>query len=180
MLVSYIHVTSQINCGDVTILNQKRLSLATTVKSAIDNCFGGIEWSGHQIACKKKNNTLVTGITIFGSLVMRFANDFHSWLRHSWKLLANRLTRDPKIVIHGNSCIILYFLYNLWHLSHLVWGDYVFSSFLQPQRLRLTQWLLPLMSKPLALNLTCLEQRKYQSGEMYWMTFPDLGSRSRL
>ena len=39
---------------------------------------------------------------------MRFANDFHSWLRHSWKSLANRLTRDPKIVIHGNSCIILY------------------------------------------------------------------------
>ena len=39
---------------------------------------------------------------------MRFANDFHSWLRHSWKLLANRLTRDPKIAIHGNSCIILY------------------------------------------------------------------------
>ena len=36
------------------------------------------------------------------------ANDFHSWLRHSWKLLANRLTRDPKIVTHGNSCIILY------------------------------------------------------------------------
>ena len=31
---------------------------------------------------------------------MRFANDFHSWLRHEWKLLANRLTRDPKIVIH--------------------------------------------------------------------------------
>ena len=47
---------------------------------------------------------------IFGSLVMRFANDFHSWLRHSWKSLANRLTRDPKIVIHGNSCIILYIL----------------------------------------------------------------------
>ena len=39
---------------------------------------------------------------------MRFANDFHSWLCHSWKSLANRLTRDPKIVIHGNSCIILY------------------------------------------------------------------------
>ena len=31
---------------------------------------------------------------MFGSLVMRLANDFHSWLRHSWKLLANRLTRD--------------------------------------------------------------------------------------
>ena len=26
-------------------------------------------------------------ITIFGSLVMRFTNDFHSWLRHSWKSL---------------------------------------------------------------------------------------------
>ena len=39
---------------------------------------------------------------------MRFANDFHSWLHHSWKLLANRLTRDPKIVIYGNSCIILF------------------------------------------------------------------------
>ena len=43
--------------------------------------------------------------------MMRFANDFHSWLRQSWKLLANRLTRDPKIVIHGNSCIILYIQY---------------------------------------------------------------------
>ena len=43
---------------------------------------------------------------------MRFANNFHSWLRHSWKLLANRFTRDPKIVIHGThalffiSCIV--------------------------------------------------------------------------
>ena len=45
---------------------------------------------------------------------MRFANDFHSWLRHSWKSLANRLTRDPKIVIHGNSCIILY-ISHVWH-----------------------------------------------------------------
>ena len=51
---------------------------------------------------------------------MRFANDFHSWLRHSWKLLANRLTRDPKIVIHGNSCIILYILF-------LVLQDYFLS-----------------------------------------------------
>ena len=39
---------------------------------------------------------------------MWFANDFHSWLRHTWKLLANHLTRDPKIIIHGNSCIIHY------------------------------------------------------------------------
>ena len=45
---------------------------------------------------------------ILGSLVMQFANDLHSWLRNSWKSLANRLTHDPKIVIHSNSCIILY------------------------------------------------------------------------
>ena len=30
------------------------------------------------------------------SLVRRFGNDFHSWLRHSWKSLPNRLTRDKK------------------------------------------------------------------------------------
>ena len=54
-------------------------------------------------------------ITIFGSLVMRFANDFHLWLRHSWKSLANRLIRDPRIIIHGNSCIILYILHSQYH-----------------------------------------------------------------
>ena len=48
-------------------------------------------------------------ITIyFQSLVRRFGNDFHSGLRHSWKSLPNRLTRDQKNVIHGNSYIILY------------------------------------------------------------------------
>ena len=31
-----------------------------------------------------------------------------TWRRHSWKSFANRLTRDPKIVIHGNECIILF------------------------------------------------------------------------
>ena len=46
------------------------------------------------------------------------ANDFHSWLRHSWKSLANRLTCEPKIIIIGNSCIVLYivhgpFIFNL-------------------------------------------------------------------
>ena len=80
MLVSYIRVTSQINCGDVTILTQKRLSLATTAKSAIDNCFGGIECPGHQIACKKYNNTFVT-----------VNNDF---LGHSWCDLPMIFTRD--------------------------------------------------------------------------------------
>ena len=31
-----------------------------------------------------------------GSRVRWFANDFHSWLRHSWKSWANHLTRDRK------------------------------------------------------------------------------------
>ena len=52
-----------------------------------------------------KNNAW---ITIFGSRVRRFANDFHEWRSHEWKSLVNRLTRDPKMVIHGNECIILF------------------------------------------------------------------------
>ena len=54
---------------------------------------------------------------------MRFANNFHSWLRHSWKLLANRLTRNPKIVIHGNSCIILYITI-VFHYDSLALSDH--------------------------------------------------------
>ena len=75
-------------------------------------------------------------ITIFGSLVTRFANDFHSWLRHSWKSLANRLTRYPKIAIHGNSCIILY----IWHVIRRkcknlgIPKERVFSNSLRPRQ----------------------------------------------
>ena len=47
-------------------------------------------------------------IAIFGSRVRRFANNFHEWRSHEWKSLANRITSDPKIVIHGNECIILF------------------------------------------------------------------------
>ena len=50
-------------------------------------------------------------IMIFGSFVKRFANDFHLWLHHSWKLLANRITNHHTI-IHSNSCIIIYILHN--------------------------------------------------------------------
>ena len=41
-------------------------------------------------------------VTIFGSLMMRFAN------RHSWKSLANCITSDPTIV--SNSCTILFLM----------------------------------------------------------------------
>ena len=36
----------------------------------------------------------------------------------------------------------------------------------------LPQQLLPLTTKPFALNLRYLAQRIFGSGEMYWMTFP--------
>ena len=70
--------------------------------------FSGIVCSGHKIACKKWNNTFVTVNNDFlvtrevicqwfslvtSSLVKIIGKSPHSW---------------PKIVIHGNSCIILY------------------------------------------------------------------------
>ena len=45
---------------------------------------------------------------ILGSRVRWFANNFHEWRSHEWKSLVNCFTSDPKIVIHGNECIILF------------------------------------------------------------------------
>ena len=47
--VAHVRVMSQIRCGDVTMLSQKRPSSATMVKSAIDTCFSGIVCSGHEM-----------------------------------------------------------------------------------------------------------------------------------
>ena len=58
--VPCIHVTSQINCGDVTMPSQKRLSLATMAKLAIYDSFSWFVCSGHKIACKNWNNVCVT------------------------------------------------------------------------------------------------------------------------
>ena len=60
----------------------------------------------------------LTWITIFGSLVMRFANDFHSWLRHSGKSLANRLTHDPKTLFTVTHA--LFFIYMCIKLDHVI------------------------------------------------------------
>ena len=57
-------------------------------------------------------------ITIFGSRVRRYANVFHGWRRHGWKSLANRLTSDPRIVIHSNVFIILFLTRNLMSWTH--------------------------------------------------------------
>ena len=47
------NMTLQSNRGDVTMLTQKRQSLAAMVKSAIDNVLSGIVCSEHKIVCKK-------------------------------------------------------------------------------------------------------------------------------
>ena len=101
MLVSPVRVTPQINYGDDNY-------------DMSDWCLFLEKLCVKDIKLRVRNKIIhsLPGITIFGSLVRRFTNDFHSWLRHSWKSLANRLTRDPKIFIHGNSCIILYITVN--------------------------------------------------------------------
>ena len=66
MALNNIRVTSQINCGDVTILSQKRLFLTPMAKPAIDNCCNGFVCSGHLIPCKKFNNTFFTVTSDFG------------------------------------------------------------------------------------------------------------------
>ena len=67
-----------------------------------DIIISGIVCLGHKIACKKQDNTLVTMNADY--VVPR---DLHIFSL-SWKILANHLTRDQNIVIHGNACIILY------------------------------------------------------------------------
>ena len=35
-------------------------------------------------------------------------NGYHEWRSHEWKSLANHITSNPKMVIHGNECVILF------------------------------------------------------------------------
>ena len=92
----------------VTMLSQKRPTKRRWRKQRSTIVFSGIVCSRHKIVCKNQTSTFVTVNNVLGSLVMRCANDFHSWLRLSRIRLANSPTRGPKIVIHGKSCIIIY------------------------------------------------------------------------
>ena len=58
---------------------------------------------------KNKTIHVLPWITSFRSLV-RWFNNYHSWLRHSSKLKANHPTRGHNIVIHANPYIILYLI----------------------------------------------------------------------
>ena len=57
-------------------------------------------------------------ITIFGSRVRWFANNFHDRRSHKWTSLANRFTSDPEIVIRGKECIILFLTHYFMSWTH--------------------------------------------------------------
>ena len=87
---------------------------------------GWIGWEWLNSSCSQKlaiykNNTFVTvnndfwvtreAICQWFSRVTNFwvtREAICQWRSHQWKSLANRLTSDQKIVIHGNECIILF------------------------------------------------------------------------
>ena len=47
-------------------------------------------------------------------------NDFHKWQSHKWKSLANRIMSDPKIVIHGNECTVLFLTCYFMSWTHTI------------------------------------------------------------
>ena len=63
---------------------------------AIDDCFNWNVCLEHKIVLENKIMHPLVWKTIFQSIVMRFVNDFHSWLGYSWQSLANNLTRNTK------------------------------------------------------------------------------------
>ena len=71
MPVRRVCVTSQINCGYVT----EGIVFGDSGELSDRWLFSGVVWSGHNIACKKENNTFVTMDNDFWSRVRRFAND---------------------------------------------------------------------------------------------------------
>ena len=58
-------------------------------------------------------------ITIFGSRVRRFANNFHAWRSHAWKSLANRITSDQKLLFMVTN-VLLYFLHAILCPGHTI------------------------------------------------------------
>ena len=115
MFTSEDRLCANLRLQENSTMLDPRVRLASQIKCPWRNerlmvVFSGTVYSGHKIACKKLNGTFVIVNNDFWSLVIWFTNDFHSWLRHSWKILANHFTRDQTIVIHSNSCIILYII----------------------------------------------------------------------
>ena len=81
-----------------------------------------------EVICQRFS--LVTSwITIFWSRVRWFGNDFQEWRSHEWKSLANHLTSDQNIIIHGNECIILFLAHYFMSWAHSFAKSIVDRSF---------------------------------------------------
>ena len=68
--------------------------------------WGFFYWYNRNLIADIKNNAWVTVNDDFWVTSEAICQWFSR--RHEWKSLANRLTSDPKIVIQGNECIILF------------------------------------------------------------------------
>ena len=72
---------------------------------------------------------LLWWITIFWSQRRWFIKDFRSWLRQSWKSLANHLTCDQNIVIHRHECIIIFLIRYVLFGTHKSVNNIIDRSF---------------------------------------------------
>ena len=67
-----------------------------------------------------KNNAWVTVNNDFWSRVGWFANDFHEWRSHEWKLLANHHTSAQKKSLFMVMNVLFNFLHTILYLEHTV------------------------------------------------------------
>ena len=99
------------------------------------NKYADISWRHHfyrydllpkRESCDIKNNAWVTSNNDFWSQVRWFANDFHKWRTSSLvKIIGKSPHEWPKIVIHGNKCIILFL--TRYFMLLLLWRHYSWS-----------------------------------------------------
>ena len=122
MPVPWVQLTSQINCGDVTMLSQKRPLLGTIVNWVIDDLYL-VELCVQDIEYHVRNK-----------MIQSF-----SWRMIFWSLMiwfANHLTHDQKIIIHSDSCIILYFTHVPADADGALWpnsnNEQKLSNFVHP------------------------------------------------
>ena len=109
MLVYPVRVTSQINCGDVTMPWKTVLD---------DNCDMSDRWLFSEKMCVKdiklrirnKIIHLLPWTTILGSLVMRFTNDFVTRENH-WQITSLVTQKSLFTVTHA-----LFLIYSIWLL----------------------------------------------------------------
>ena len=117
----YVWINGRVNTREAGDLRRHRAHYVITVMPSSNNT--NIDTDREMCKIQRygyiKNSAWVTvNNDFFGSRVRRFANNFHEWRSHEWKPLANRITSDPKIVSHGNECIILFLTCYLMFWTH--------------------------------------------------------------